>query len=136
MAKIIKEIVKDTTGREVGLALAGRFFLVLGIVAILASIVLMIISGDFFWVAYGAVCMISAAVLFMIFTALSEIIILLKKLCGLPSAGVVSGNKESLIFLCSECRSMVWADSTKCTKCGAGFEGENSLQISDEQGNG
>jgi hypothetical protein len=134
MAKIIRETMKDTVGREVGLALAGRFFLVLGIVAILVSIVLMILSGDFFWVAYGAVCMIFTVVLFLIFTALSEIIILLKKLCGLPSGGAVSGNTESSIFICSECGSMVWPDSTKCAKCGAGFEGEDSLQAIGEQG--
>ncbi len=122
VAKIIEERVKDTVGREAGLAVAGRVFLVAGIVALLASIVFMIVRGEFSWLAWGSACMVSCAVLFLIFNALAEIIVLLKRLCGLPVHAVISGTREGRIFLCSECGSMTWADSVKCCRCGAAFE--------------
>jgi predicted RNA-binding Zn-ribbon protein involved in translation (DUF1610 family) len=126
MAQIIKETVADTLGKEAGLALIGRLFLVAGIAMVLASITAAIIRGEFFWLASGAVCMVLGIVLFIIFSALSEIIALLKKLCGLPCSTHISGTSTGTIFLCSECGSMTWADSLKCNKCGAEFDSEES----------
>lgn len=128
MAGIIKETIADRKGKEAGLVVTGRVFLVVGIAVMLVSIAAMIIRGEFFWPVYGAICMILGVVFFMIFGALSEIIILLKKLCGLPCSGVVSGTKTGTIFVCSECGAMTWADSTKCDKCGAQFEHSDSAR--------
>ncbi len=122
MARIIKETVADTVGREAGLAITGRLFLVAGVALMLASMAAMIIRGEFFWPAYGAVCMVLGIVFFIIFSALSEIIALLKRLCGLPCGTRISGTSKGTIFLCSECGSMTWADSLKCNKCGAEFD--------------
>ena len=128
MARVIEEIIADKTGRESALAIAGRVFLVAGIVFMLLSVAIMIIRGEFFWAVYGIICMILGLVFFMIFSALAEIIILLKKLCGLPCRGVVSGTKTGSIFVCSECGAMTWADSTKCEKCGVVFESPDSAR--------
>jgi len=122
MARIIKETVADTVGKEAGLALIGRLFLVTGIAFALASIAAMIVRGEFFWLAYGALSMVLGIVFFIIFSALSEIIALLKKLCGLPCSTRISGTGKGTIFLCSECGSLAWADSDKCNKCGARFD--------------
>ena len=122
MATIISETITDTAGKEAGLAVAARVFLVAGIVFLLVSIALMTVLGEFFWVGCGVLCMILGVVIFMIFSALAEIIILLKKLCGVPCSGVVSGTKAGEIFTCSECGAMTWADSKKCDKCGVEFE--------------
>ena len=105
MARIIKEEVADTTGKEAGLAIIGRLFLVAGIALALASMVIGI-------------------VVFIIFGALSEIIALLKKLCGIPCSTHISGTGKGTIFLCSECGSMTWADSLKCSRCGVEFDSE------------
>lgn len=122
MARIIEETIADKTGKEAGLTVTARIFLVAGIVFMLAGIAVMIIRGEFAWLAYGAVCMVLGIVVFMIFSALAEIIILLKKLCGLPFSGVIPGTKTGTVFVCSECGSMTWPDSEKCDKCGAVFE--------------
>ena len=134
MAGIIKETVADTVGREAGLAITGRLFLVAGVVLMLASIAAMIIRGEFFWPAYGAVCMVLGIVFFIIFSALSEIIALLKKLCGLPCSTQISGTSKGTIFFCSECGAMTWADALKCNKCGAEFDesGEAVLTGTDD----
>ena len=124
MARIIKEEVADTTGKEAGLAIIGRLFLVAGIALALASIAATIIRGEFFWLACGAVGMVIGIVVFIIFGALSEIIALLKKLCGIPCSAHISGTGKGTIFLCSECGSMTWADSLKCSRCGVEFDSE------------
>jgi len=126
MARIIRETVADTVGKEAGLAFIGRLFLVAGIAMVLASIAVMIVRGEFFWLAYGAACMVLGIVFFIIFSALSEIIALLKKLCGLPCRTQISGTGKGTIFLCSECGSMTWADSLKCNRCGAEFDSGES----------
>jgi len=104
------------------LAVIARLFLVFGVVAVFACIVLVIIRAEFFWLAYGAVSMVFCGVCYMIFNALSEIIALLKRLCGFPCSTAISGTKSGTIHLCSQCGSMTWADAAKCEKCGAGFE--------------
>ncbi|MBN2297021.1 MAG: hypothetical protein JXM72_00415 [Deltaproteobacteria bacterium] len=127
MARIITESFADTAGKEAGLAVVARVFLVLGTIAVLLSIALVIVRAEFFWLAYGAVSMVFCTAYYMIFNALSEIIALLKRLCGLPCNAAISGTKTGTIYLCSQCRSMTWADSVKCEKCGAEFEtGEDS----------
>lgn len=122
MAHIVQEHFKDTEGREAGLPVAARIFLVSGIVAALAGIVVTILTGFFVWIGIGIACLILGIVCFLLFGALAEIIILLKRLSGLPARGMVSGMKEGTVFLCSECGSPAWPDSAKCTKCGVNFE--------------
>lgn len=121
-AKVEKETYHDTLGREAGLAVAARIFLVLGIVAILGSIGVTIARAEFFWLAIGAGCGVLGVVLFIVLHALSEIIMLLKRLSGLPYSGTISGTGTGTISVCSQCGSMNWSDSAACRKCGAGFE--------------
>ena len=81
-------------------------------------------GGSSLWRAYGALSMVVGIVFFIIFGALSEIIALLKKLCGIPCSTHISGTGKGTIFLCSECGSMNWADSLKCSRCGVEFDSD------------
>ncbi|HHO76743.1 MAG TPA: hypothetical protein ENN05_09995 [Deltaproteobacteria bacterium] len=121
MARIITQTFEDTEGKEAGLAVIARACLVLGIGSVFVCIVLVILRAEFFWLAYGAVSMVFCAVCYLIFSALSEIIVLLKRLCGIPCSSAVSGTKTGTIYLCSQCGSMAWADSIKCEGCGEEF---------------
>ena len=122
MARIIKETLRDTMGKEAGLAFAGRLFLVLGIALILCSVIVMIVRAEFFWIAYGGLAALIGIILYIIFSALAEIIRLLKHLCGMAYNGTISGTRQSEIFICSQCRSLTYPDSLKCERCGEEFE--------------
>lgn len=134
MARIITETFTDRQGREVGLSVAARIFLVIGIAAVPVCAVLAITSTWIAWIVLGVVCMVVGVTLYLNFVALAEIIRLLKKLAGLPYGGVISGSSTGDIFLCSECGSLVWADSTTCTKCGAEFENIGERKSSGNEG--
>jgi len=125
MARIVKESFSDTAGKEAGLAVVARVFLVLGILAVLLSIALVIVRGEFFWLALGGLSMVFGSACYMIFNALSEIIALLKRLCGIPCNAVISGTKTGTVYLCSDCGSMTWQDAVKCERCGAEFTSED-----------
>jgi len=122
MARIVREHFKDTLGKESGLAVAARIFLVSGIVACLGSVIPTILDASFLWLGLGIAGLILGIVCYVLFGALSEIVILLKRLSGLPARGTVSGMKEGDISLCSECGSLVYPDSLKCASCGADLE--------------
>jgi hypothetical protein len=122
MARIIQEHFKDTQGKEAGLPVIARIFLVSGIVACLGSIVLTILNASFLWLGLGITVLILGIVCYVLFGAIGEIIVLLKRLSGLPAKGMVSGMKEGTISICSECGSLVYPDNLKCTSCGIDFE--------------
>jgi hypothetical protein len=121
MAQIVREHYRDSQGKERGLLVASRIFLVAGIIACLAGTGVTILAGSFLWLAAGIVCAAAGVVLFLLFGALSEIIVLLKKLLGLPVSGAVSGEGAGAVSVCSECGSAAWPDSEKCASCGADF---------------
>jgi hypothetical protein len=118
MAHIIRQTVDDNLGKEAGLAVIGRAFLVSGILATLGGIAFAIWMGEFVWIFGGLACLVVGVAFHVAFGALSEIIILLKRLCGLPCSGVISGTGSGEIFICSGCGTMVYASSEKCLKCG------------------
>lgn len=122
MARIVQEHFKDTQGKEAGLPVIARIFLVSGITACMGSIVPTILNASFLWLGLGIVSLILGIVFYVLFGALAEIIILLKRLSGLPARGIVSGMKEGTISICSECGSLVYPDNLKCTSCGIDFE--------------
>jgi len=122
MARIVTETIVDTVGKEAGLAVMARIFLVVGILAVFVCIALVIITAEFFWIACGALSLVLSVVFYMIFSALSEIIVLLKRLCGIDCKTAVSGTKKGKIYVCSECGALTWAQSPKCEKCGVEFE--------------
>lgn len=118
MARIIRQTVQDNLGKEAGLAVIGRAFLVSGILAALAGIACAIWLGEFIWIFGGLFYLIFSVAIHVLFGALSEVIVLLKRLCGIPCSVPVSGTASGEIFLCSECGAMVYASSEKCLKCG------------------
>jgi hypothetical protein len=133
--KILKENFADVQGKEVGLSVASRSYLVFGFVGILACILVATITGKLIWIAIGIGCMFIGVPLYILFGALSEIIRLLKTLAGLPYTGRISGTTKGTIHICSECGSLIWPDSTVCDKCGASFEeqqSESTSQISEK----
>lgn len=144
MARIIRQTVQDNLGKEAGLAVIGRSFLVLGVIAALGGIAFAIWMGEFIWIFGGIACLIFGAAFHVLFGALSEVIVLLKRLCGLPCSTPVSGTATGEIFLCSECGTMVYETSEKCPKCGESLEGceetethadsDTKKDISDEKG--
>ncbi|HDP24488.1 MAG TPA: hypothetical protein ENN34_03495 [Deltaproteobacteria bacterium] len=131
MARIITQSIEDTQGREAGISIAARIFLVAGFAGIPVGAVLTIASARFTWLVLGVGCMLMGVSLYLILISLAEIIRLLKKLCGFPYSGVISGTGTGTIAICSECSSLVWRNSTTCSSCGADLdagEGETSLQ--------
>lgn len=121
MAKIIEERYRDIQGRDRGLLVASRAFLVLGVAACLIGIGLAAVTGVFAWIAAGIGCAVAGVVLFLVLGALSEVIVLLKKILGLPAGGVISGTGMGSVWVCSECGASVWPDSYVCASCGADF---------------
>lgn len=121
MAKIVQEHYRDTLGRERGLLVASRAFLVLGVAAGLLGVGLAIVTGALAWIAAGIGCAVAGVVLFLVLGALSEVIVLLKRLLGLPAGGVISGTGTGSVWVCSECGASVWPDSCTCASCGADF---------------
>ena len=121
MAQIVQEHYRDFQGKEQGLLTASRAFLVAGIAGCLAGVAATILTGSFLWIAAGLACAVAGIVLFLVFGALSEITIMLKKLLGLPVKGVISGTRSGSVSVCSECGGLTWPDSEKCASCGADF---------------
>ena len=122
MARIIRQTVNDNLGKEAGLAVIGRAFLVSGILAAFVGIAFAIWLGAFIWIFGGLAYLVFSVAIHVLFGALSEVIILLKRLCGLPCSAPVSGTASGVIFLCSECGTMVYESSEKCLKCGESLE--------------
>ncbi len=122
MARIVAQPFRDTAGREAALPVVARIFLVAGIMAALAGVVVTILTASFLWLGLGVGSLILGAAFFVLFNALAEVIILLKRLSGLPCKGIVSGMTEGTISVCSECGSLVYPDNVKCPKCNADFE--------------
>lgn len=128
MAHIVQEHYRDIEGKERGLLVASRAFLVAGIAACLGGLLLTALAGSFLWLVCGIVCALTGVVLFLLFGALSEVIILLKRLSGLPVKGKISGTQAGTVSVCSACGCLLWPESGKCASCGADFEPEESHQ--------
>jgi hypothetical protein len=121
-AEILERYVTDTVGREAGLGVASRFYMVLGFVCAVASVLVALLTGNLWWLAGIPVCLFTGTTLFVLFGALSEITMLLKRLAGLPYSGTISGTGEgSTLYVCSECGALAWKDSIKCEKCKSVF---------------
>jgi len=143
MARIIRQTVQDNLGKEAGLAVIGRAFLVSGILAALVGTGFAIWLGEFVWIFGGIFFLIFSVAMHVLFGALSEVVVLLKRLCGLPCSIPVSGTASGVIFLCSECGTMVYESSEKCPKCketldpadeGSGAPFGSDKDISNEKG--
>ncbi|HNY65496.1 MAG TPA: zinc ribbon domain-containing protein [Deltaproteobacteria bacterium] len=122
MARIVTQPFKDTEGREAALPVIGRIFLVAGILAALSGVVATILTASFLWLVSGIGCLVLGAAFFVLFGALAEVIILLKRIAGLPYKGAISGMTEGTISVCSDCGSLVYPDNVKCPHCSADFE--------------
>lgn len=122
MARIIRQTFQDNLGKEAGLAVMGRAFIASGVVAALIGIACAIWLGAFAWIFAGLSWLVISAAFHVLFGALSEVIVLLKRLCGLPCSIPVSGTASGEIFLCSECGAMVYESSEKCGRCGESLE--------------
>lgn len=122
MARIVAQPFRDTSGREEALPVVARIFLVAGIVAALAGVVVTILTASFLWLGLGIASLILGTAFFVLFNALAEVIVLLKRLSGLPCKGVISGMTEGTISVCSECGSLVYPDNVKCPSCNVEFE--------------
>ncbi len=122
MARIVAEPFKDTQGKEAALPVVARIFLVAGIAASLAGVVATILTASFLWLGFGLASLVLGIALYVLFDALAEIIVLLKKIAGLPFKGTVSGTTEGKISICSDCGSLVYPDNVKCPSCNADFE--------------
>jgi len=121
MARIVAQPFRDTEGKEAALPVVARIFLVAGIVACLAGIVLTILTGGFLPLGLGIGSLVTGVALYVLFGALAEVIVLLKRIAGLPCRGTISGMTEGTISVCSECGSMVYPDNVKCPSCNADF---------------
>ncbi len=122
MAHIVKKTVAETHGREVQLAVLGRACLVLGLLGIVVSIGVAAASGVFGWFVAGLAALVAGVVLSVILGAAAEMIRLLKRLCGIPYQGAITGEQGIDSITCSECGCPAWPDSTWCDGCGCPFE--------------
>jgi ribosomal protein L40E len=121
-AEILERYVTDTTGREAGLGVASRIYLVTGFVGAAGSVIIALFTGNLWWLTGIPVCLFVGTTLFVLFGALSEITRLLKSIAGLPYTGSISGTGTGgTIHICSECGALAWPDSIKCEKCKSMF---------------
>ncbi len=121
-AEIIEKYVTDTVGREAGLGVASRFYMVLGFVCAVASVLVALLTGNLWWLAGIPVCLFTGTTLFIHFGAQAEITRLLKRIAGMPYTGSISGTGEgAILYICSECGALAWKDSLKCEKCKSVF---------------
>jgi len=137
MAKRVEEIIAYG-GKEGQMSGLGTFFLIIGILGLIASVV---VSGFVtktssysnwgedgilsIWIAAGIVGLIQGIALFVVLNAGAEVIRLLKKLNGLKFGGEISEPDAKTHLKCSECGNFVLAIDkydTKCRKCGEEFE--------------
>jgi hypothetical protein len=72
---------------------------------------------------FGVVGLFQGIIAWVIFKAGADVIRLLKKLNGLPFAGVISATKPQNVtgYECTECHAPVAPDATACPKCGTKF---------------
>jgi hypothetical protein len=132
-AEILERYVTDTTGREAGLGVASRIYMVMGFVGAVASVIIALFTGNLWWLTGILVCLFIGTTLFVLFGALSEITMLLKSIAGLPYSGTISGTGAgSTLYVCSECGALAWADSIKCEKCKSVFA--KKQETGDKQG--
>jgi hypothetical protein len=122
MARIIQETIHDTHGKEEGLSVASRLYLVLGFAGLVGSVVASIACGNLAWILAGLLALFLGITFYLVFGAQAEIIRLLKANSGVLYSGTVSGNEKSRVFICSECGSSNWPDAPVCRKCKASFE--------------
>lgn len=122
MAEILRETIFVTKGKEEGLSVASRSYLVLGIVGFVASAIVSAAMGDPTWILAGLLALFLGCTFYLVFGAQAEIIRLLKANSGLLYSGTVSGNEKSQVYICSECGSSNWSDVPVCRKCNAPFE--------------
>lgn len=122
MARIVRQTVEDHLGKEAGLAVIGRAFLVSGILAALAGTGFALWLGEFIWIFGGLFFLVFSVAMHVLFGGISEVIVLLKRLCGIPCSVPISGTASGEIFLCSECGAMVYSSSEKCPKCKESFD--------------
>lgn len=121
MARIVAQPFRDTEGKEAALPVVARMFLVAGIVACLAGVALTIITASFLSLGLGIGSLVLGVAFYVLFGALAEVIVLLKRIAGLSCRGAISGMTEGTISVCSECGSMVYPDNAKCPSCNADF---------------
>jgi hypothetical protein len=122
MAHIIQETIHASQGKEAGLSVASRLYLVLGFVGLVGSVVASIALGNLAWILAGLLALFLGVTFYLVFGARAEIIRLLKANSGILYSGTVSGNEKSQVFICSECGSSNWPDAPVCRKCKASFE--------------
>lgn len=123
----MERTVQDTLGKEAALGVIGRSYLVFGIVSALAGTAVTAWLGSFAWMAAGMVFLAIGIAVHVLFGAVGEVIVLLKRLCGVPTSVPVSGTTSGTIHVCSECGAMVYASSERCPRCKETFgapEGE------------
>ena len=121
-AEIIEKYVTDTVGREAGLGVASRFYMVMGFVCSVASVLAALFTGNLWWLAGIPICLFTGTTLFIHFGALAEITRIMKKAAGLPYTGTIAGTGDgAMLYVCSECGALVWKDSVKCEKCKSVF---------------
>jgi len=128
-AEIIEKYVTDTVGREAGLGVASRFYMVMGFVCSVASVLVALLTGNLWWLAGIPICLFTGTTLFIHFGAQAEITRLLKRIAGMPYTGAISGTGEgATLYICSECGALAWKDSIKCEKCKSVFVKKQETQ--------
>jgi hypothetical protein len=125
-AEIIQETIFDRHGREYGLSVASRAYLVLGIVGAMGGVLTSIFFANLIWIAAGLLALFVGVTFHLVFGAQAEIIRLLKASRGELYSGVVSGNEKSTVYICSECGASNYSDVPVCRKCKAVFEKKDS----------
>jgi hypothetical protein len=120
-AEIIEETIHDTHGKEHGLGVASRLYLVLGVVAAVGGVLASALTANLAWIPAGMLALFVGITFHLVFGAQAEIIRLLKAQSGELYSGTISGNEKSRVFICSECGSSNYADVPVCRKCKAVF---------------
>ena len=137
MAKKVKVFGGYSGGIEGQLSGLGVFFLIVGIIGLIACI---IVSGSVtktsaysdwgedglspIWIAYSIISLIQGIALFIILKAGADVIRLLKKFNGLKFGGKISEPETVYNFKCSECDNPVSEYDQKCDKCGKEFKND------------
>jgi hypothetical protein len=121
LAHILAQPFRDTEGKEAALPVIGKIFLVTGIAGCIAGVVVTSLTASFLWLGLGIAGLVLGIALHVLFGALAEVIVLLKRIAGLPCKGIISGMTEGTISICSDCGSMVYPDNVKCPSCGVDF---------------
>ncbi|MRR36523.1 hypothetical protein EG829_18000 [bacterium] len=126
MAEIREEIIHATRGREEGLEIASRLYIVLGFVGFVVGIIISAATGVLWWILAGIFMLFLGVSFSLAYSAQAEVIRLLKAHSGMLYSGKVSGNEMSRVYICSECGTSNWTDVPVCRKCMAAFEKKES----------